>query len=77
MGGANGEGGTVFEIADSGFVVRPAQPVFVGARGAPSCDGQSVSALAQQYGGLPTAAAALDYPSVQALQKAIMDFCEG
>jgi hypothetical protein len=36
-----------------------------------------VSALARQYGGLNAAAATLGYPSVQALQNAIMEFCEG
>jgi len=69
-GGANGLG-TVFEVTDTGFVI------FAGTPGKPNCFGQSVSALARQYGGLNAAAAALGYPSVRALQKAIMDFCEG
>ena len=74
-GGANGiHGGTVFEITDSGFVVAP---VFAGTPGKANCDGQSVSALAKQYGGLNNAAAALGYSSVSALQNAIMGFCEG
>jgi probable HAF family extracellular repeat protein len=34
-------------------------------------------ALAQQYGGLNAAAAALDFPNVQALQNAILEFCGG
>jgi hypothetical protein len=38
---------------------------------------KSVSALAQQYGGLNAATDALDFSSVGALQKAIMDSCEG
>jgi uncharacterized repeat protein (TIGR03803 family) len=71
-GGANNLG-TVFEITGSGFVVKP---IFAGTPGKPNCFGQSVSALAQQYGGLNAAAAALGYPSVQALQEAIMAFCE-
>jgi uncharacterized repeat protein (TIGR03803 family) len=71
FGGAN-DGGTVFEITDSGFVVRP---IFAGTPGKPNCFGKSVSALARQYGGLNAAAAALGYPSVRALQKAIMEFC--
>jgi uncharacterized repeat protein (TIGR03803 family) len=75
-GGAN-EGGTVFKITDSGFVVPPARPVFAGPPETPHCLGNSVSVLANQYGGLNAAAAALDYPSAQALQKAIMDFCDG
>jgi uncharacterized repeat protein (TIGR03803 family) len=73
-GGTGGNGGTVFEVTGSGFVVPP---MFAGTPGKPNCFGQSVSALARQYGGLNSAAAALGYPSVRALQKAIMDFCEG
>ena len=52
------------------------EPVFAGVPGKSNCFGQSVSALAQQYGGLNAAAATLGYPSVQALQNAIMEFCE-
>jgi uncharacterized repeat protein (TIGR03803 family) len=72
-GGANGLG-TVFEITDSGFVVAP---TFAGTPGKANCHGKSVSALAQQYGGLNNAAAALRFGSVSALQNAIMAFCEG
>jgi hypothetical protein len=50
--------------------------MFAGTPGKPNCFGQSVSALARQYGGLNNAAAALGYPSVRALQKAILEFCE-
>jgi hypothetical protein len=71
--GPNGNG-TVFEITDSGFVVPP---IFAGTSGKPNCFGKSVSTLARQYGGLNAAAAALGYPSVRALQEAIMEFCEG
>src|SRR6516162_8993129 len=39
-----------------------------------TCHGQSVSALAKQYGGLNNAAAALGYPSVSALQDAILAY---
>jgi hypothetical protein len=49
-----------------------AQPVFAGTPGKANCHGQSVSALAQQYGGLNGAAAALGYADVSALQNAIM-----
>jgi hypothetical protein len=55
--------------------VRGSAP-FAGTPGKPNCFGQSVSASARQYGGLNAAAAALGYPSVQALQKAILEFCE-
>jgi hypothetical protein len=52
-------------------------PPFAGTPGEPNCHGESVSALAQQFGDLDTAAAALGFPSVQALQDAIRAFCEG
>jgi hypothetical protein len=52
-------------------------PAFAGTPGKANCHGKSVSALARQYGGFNAAAAALDYPSVQTLQNAIMEFCEG
>jgi hypothetical protein len=51
------------------------QPVFAGTPGKANCNGQSVSALARQYGGLNNAAAALGFDSVKALQGAIQDFC--
>jgi hypothetical protein len=51
--------------------------VFTGTPGKPNCHGQSVSALARQAGGLNNAAAALGYPTVDALQNAIMEFCGG
>jgi hypothetical protein len=51
-------------------------PVFAGTPGTPNCLSQSVSALAQQYGGLSAAAAALGYSDVSALQNAIMAFCQ-
>jgi hypothetical protein len=52
------------------------QPVFAGSPGKANCHGQSVSALARQYGGLSGAAAALGYSNVSALQNAILTFCE-
>jgi hypothetical protein len=54
-----------------------AQPLFAGTPGKANCYGQSVAALAQQYGGLNAAAAALGYSSVSALQNAIMAYCGG
>jgi hypothetical protein len=54
-----------------------AQPVFAGTPGKANCRGQSVSALSKQFGGLNNAAAALGYPSVSALQDAIMAYCAG
>jgi hypothetical protein len=54
-----------------------AKPVFAGTPEEANCHGQSVSALARQFGGLNNAAAALAFSSVQALQDAIMAFCQG
>jgi YVTN family beta-propeller protein len=50
-----------------GIFIQPA-PRFAGIPGKANCYGQSVSALAR-------AAAALGYPSVQALQNAIAEYC--
>jgi uncharacterized repeat protein (TIGR03803 family) len=69
-GGVN-NGGTVFEITGSGFVV------FAGTPGTSNCLGNTVSALAKQYNGLSAAAAALGYSSVQVLQNAIAEYCAG
>jgi hypothetical protein len=52
-------------------------PKFAGTPGFSNCHGQSVAALAQQYGGLHAAAIALGFPSVPALQNAITAFCGG
>jgi hypothetical protein len=49
-------------------------PMFAGTPGKANCHGQSISALAQQYGGPDAAASALGFPSVQALQNAIRTF---
>jgi len=61
-----------------GMFIQPAPPApkFAGTPGKANCYGQSVSALARQYGGLNNAAAALGFSSVSALQNAIMAFCE-
>jgi YVTN family beta-propeller protein len=48
---------------------------FAGTPGFSNCRGQSGAALTQQYGSMNAAAAALGYPSVQALQSAIRTFC--
>jgi len=54
-----------------------AQPVFAGTPGKANCHGKSVSALAQQFGGLNGAAAGLGFASVGALQDAVLAFCGG
>jgi hypothetical protein len=64
---------------DNGYVGAAwvfAKPVFAGTPGEANCHGQSVSALARQFGGLNNAAAALGFPLVQALQDAIRAFCQ-
>jgi len=66
--------GTVFKVAGTGFVVPVA---FAGTPGKPNCHGQSVSALAKQYGGMAAVAAALGFPSVGALQDDIRAYCAG
>ena len=48
---------------------------FDGTPGAANCHGKAVSALAQQYGGLPDAASALGYAGVAALHDSIKSFC--
>jgi hypothetical protein len=44
--------------------------------GKANCHGKSVSALAEQFGGLDTAASSLGFSSVDALQEALNAFCE-
>jgi len=53
------------------------QDTFAGTPSAANCHGKSVSALAREYGGMDAAAAALGYPSVEALQAAITAYCGG
>jgi hypothetical protein len=68
--------GGLLDNHDTGAAWVFAQPVFAGTPGKANCIGQSVSPLAQQYGGLNNAAAELGFDSVKALQAAIGDFCE-
>jgi len=62
-------------IAFGAFIQQPAP--FAGTPGEPDCHGKSVSALAEQFGGLPAAATARGFSSVPALQDAINVFCRG
>jgi hypothetical protein len=41
------------------------------------CVGQSITTLIREFGGINAAAAGTGFPSVSALQNAIMAFCEG
>jgi hypothetical protein len=47
-----------------------------GSPGQANCHGQSVSALAHQFGGLDTAASALGFSSVEALHDGFQTFCQ-
>jgi hypothetical protein len=72
-----GGGGSCGQFLQSdAFVAKLSSPAFAGTPGEANCHGESVSALVRQYGGLAAAAAALGFPSVQALQDAIQEFCE-
>ncbi len=72
-------------LANPNFAAHTHQPdvrfakflVFAGIPGKTNCHGKSVSALAQQFGGIDAAAAALGFSSVGALQDAIWTFCGG
>jgi len=46
-----------------------------GTAGEPNCHGESVSALARQFGGVHAAASTLGYSSVDALQDSFREFC--
>jgi YVTN family beta-propeller protein len=62
-------------VAFGKFMQPTPAPTFAGTPGFSNCHGQSVAALARQFGGLDAAAAALGFPSVQALQTAVQTFC--
>jgi hypothetical protein len=70
-----GLGGT--PVGHDAFVAKISPPTFAGTPGKANCRGQSISALARQYGGLNAAASALGFSSVRALQDAVRRFCEG
>ena len=57
------------------FIQSQSLPNFAGTPGSSNCQGQSVAALAKQFGGIDAAAAALGYTSVKSLQNAIKAFC--
>jgi hypothetical protein len=59
------------------FIPQGPTQTFAGTPGYSNCLGQSVAALAQQFGGLNAAALALGFSSVRALQNAILAFCGG
>jgi YVTN family beta-propeller protein len=57
-----------------GLFIQPG-PTFAGTPGTANCQGKSVAALAQKYGGMAAAAKALAVTSVSELQGAITGFC--
>jgi hypothetical protein len=66
-------------VAFGQFIQPPLKPplILAGKPGTANCHGQSVSALAQQFGGLAHAADTLGFASVKALQDTIKAFCDG
>lgn len=48
----------------------------IGTAGEPNCHGQSVAALAKQFGGIATAASVLGFTSVNALHDSLQQFCQ-
>jgi len=49
----------------------------LGTPGEPNCHGQSIQALAKQFGGIHQAASVLGYSTVSALQDSFKEFCSG
>jgi hypothetical protein len=47
----------------------------IGTAGETNCHGQSVNALAGDFGGIAQAASALGFSSVKALQDSLREFC--
>jgi hypothetical protein len=85
--GSGGGGGSIdagtnqilvadLQTGNGEVVILAISPEFAGTPGKSNCNGQSVSALDKQYGGLNAAASALGFASVKALQDAIEDYCE-
>jgi uncharacterized membrane protein len=76
--GINNRGQIVGAYSDStgihGFLAEPVER-FAGTPGEANCPGQSVTALARQFGGLNAAAITLGFSSVPALQDDILAFC--
>jgi hypothetical protein len=66
-------GATTFNMT---FSLRGETAPEAGTPGQKNCHGQSISALARQFGGLDAAAASLGFSSVAALQDAFTLFCE-
>jgi hypothetical protein len=68
--------GNLYAVDANSLYKISSSRTFAGVPGTANCHGESVSALARQFGGLPAAALALGFPSVQALQESIKSFCD-
>jgi YVTN family beta-propeller protein len=62
---------------DPFFVAIPPPLVFAGTPGTASCIRHSVSALVRGFGGPNVAAVTLGFPSISALQNAVLAYCDG
>jgi YVTN family beta-propeller protein len=78
---ANAGNNTVSVIATATNTVVAVLPVrgpgarFAGTPGDANCHGESISALAQTFGGLNAAAIALGFPTVLGLQTSVNTYC--
>jgi hypothetical protein len=69
-------GGTPLRTFNMTFSLTGETVPEAGSPGQANCHGQSVSALAHQFGGLDTAASALGFSSVEALHDGFQTFCQ-
>jgi len=69
-------GGTPLHTFNMTFSLTGETVPEAGTPGQANCHGESVAALAHQFGGLHAAASALGFSSVKALQEAFRAFCE-
>jgi hypothetical protein len=70
-------GGPDDDQIGAAWVFGEALPPFFGTRGAAQCYANSAVALVRRFHGLGTAAAALGYAGIPAMQDAILRFCRG
>ena len=68
-------GGTPAPTFNMAFAITGETVLEAGTSGQANCDGKTISALAEQFGGIYSAASALGFSSVQALQDGFTLFC--
>ena len=73
--GANQTLGADVQAGDGEVMITGISLIFAGEPRRPNCHGQSIAALAGQFGELDDAASALGFASVDTLQRAIRAFC--